>query len=157
VSSRRTHYPDDRYHFDEINDDEILSALLNCPVCDAEVGVLFHVLLGDEQSGMFTDLIVRKGFRPLAEFIPGHMGWVSRDRRSIEVAIEEKSKKLASYRLAAGADIRLLIVADWTRNSGKADIDSTEPFDLCGFDAVYFSTGAKAVTLKSSRTHDVAD
>ncbi len=149
VSSRRTHYPDDHYHFDNIDDDEILSALLASPVRGAEVGVLFHVLLGDERSGAYTDLIVRKGVRPLAEFIPSHMGWVSRDQRSIDVAIEEKAKRLPNYRQAAGDDVRLLVVADWTRNSGKADIDSTAQFDLRGFNAVYFSTGVKAFKLNA--------
>lgn len=56
----------------------------------------------------------------------------------IAAEIAKKSRKLARYKSLVGDDIRLLLVADRTKNSGKMGDTTNGAFDLCGFKAVYF-------------------
>ena len=52
-------------------------------------------------------------------------------------AIKKKSNELDRYRSAAGADVRLLLVADRIHNSGKLMLDDTATLDTQGFHAIY--------------------
>ncbi len=51
--------------------------------------------------------------------------------------IEKKSKKLPQYKAVAGDDIRLLLVADRIKNSGKIAPQAEDAFDFHGFKSVY--------------------
>ena len=53
----------------------------------------------------------------------------------IAAAIEAKAKEMASYKGAAGADVRLLLVADRIHNSGKLMLEDEPVFDFHGFEA----------------------
>lgn len=67
------------------------------------------------------------------------VGWVDHDPTArIIYEIEKKSANLPRYMEAAGPDVRLLIVADHTRNSGMLSLRVPAAMDLRGFRAVYF-------------------
>jgi hypothetical protein len=75
-------------------------------------------------------------------------GWVDRNPApQIAAAVEDKSKKLLQYKAAAGADMRLLLVADRIYNSGKLTLDGISSLDRKGFEAVYFFSYPESVTV----------
>ena len=63
----------------------------------------------------------------------------------VAAAIERKAKALTRYRVDAGSDVRLLLVADRTMNSGKLKLVEEKEFDLHGFNSVYFFSYPEAV------------
>jgi hypothetical protein len=60
-------------------------------------------------------------------------------------ALKKKSKKIPQYKLTAGPNIRLLIVADRFSSSGKLIPENTYPLDLMGFQKVYFFSYPESV------------
>ena len=80
-------------------------------------------------------------------------GFVDRNPMSkITDAIREKSEELARYHEAAGPDIRLLLVADHIRNSGKLMLAGAGQVDTRGFRAVYFFSFPESVTVLEAAT-----
>ena len=80
-----------------------------------------------------------KAFRPNWYSVNDRVGFVDRNPLPIIAsAINEKAKKLTRYQHQAGADIRLLLIANRIYNSGKVALEIDEQFDLTGFRAVYF-------------------
>ncbi len=77
-----------------------------------------------------------KGPRARWTFLKDRVGWVSRDGDFWNTAIAKKATKLPDYRRVQ-EDVRLLVIADRTANSGKLLIDDAFQPDICGFDAVY--------------------
>lgn len=76
-----------------------------------------HVVI-DHGDGL--RLHVTKAFRPEWYSVSHRAGWVHRNPLPIITdAIKKKSNKLNRYRSAAGADVRLLLVADRIYNSGS--------------------------------------
>lgn len=96
---------------------------------------------------------VTKALRPDWFSINDRVGFVERNPyHLIAAAIEGKAKELARYQAAAGSDVRLLVVADRTMNSGKLLLRGDTPFDLHGFSAVYFLSYPEGViTLRDTR------
>lgn len=91
---------------------------------------------------------IMKGFRPDWYNVNDRVGWVDRDAASrISDAIAKKSGELLRYRQNAGADIRLLIVADRIHNSGKLLFEESRTLDLRGFRTVYFYSRPESVTV----------
>ncbi len=83
-------------------------------------------------------LFVTKSLRPDWYSVNDRVGWVTLNPQSIIAAeIKKKSKKLPQYKAAAGDDIRLLLVADRSKNSGKIAPQVGDAFDFHGFKAVY--------------------
>ena len=73
--------------------------------------------------------------------IPDRVGWVVQDAsQQLQACIAKKADELPPYRAAAGDDVRLLVVADRTLNSGKLLVPSPEGIEPMGFGAVYFLT-----------------
>jgi hypothetical protein len=94
-----------------------------------------HVVI-DHGDGL--RLHVTKAFRPEWYSVNHRAGWIDRNPLPIITdAIKKKSNELDRYRSAAGADVRLLLVADRIHNSGKLMLDDTATFDTQGFRAVY--------------------
>jgi hypothetical protein len=93
-------------------------------VIDTNLGLRVHVM---------------KGYRSEWYSVMDRVGWVDRSpQKLIADAIELKSKKLLRYQAAVGPDVRLLVVADATYNSGKMRLQEGQKFDFHGFEAVYF-------------------
>jgi hypothetical protein len=91
---------------------------------------------------------VTKGLRPDWFSVNDRVGYVQRNpHHIIAVAIESKAKDLARYEVAAGSDVRLLLVADRIRNSGKLVLEGETLFDLHGFRAVYFLSYPEGVIV----------
>ena len=90
-----------------------------------------------EKSVADGKLWVTKGFRADWIFVADGVGWVSGDAEYVQQAILKKSANLQKYR-AASHDVRLLVIADRTKNSGKLTIDDEFVPTLHGFDGVYF-------------------
>ena len=94
-----------------------------------------HVVI-DQGNGV--RLHVTKAFRPEWFSVDHRVGWVDRSPLPIITdAINKKSNELERYRSAAGADVRLLLVADRIQNSGKLMLDDTAALDTQGFQVVY--------------------
>jgi hypothetical protein len=95
-----------------------------------------HHLVIDHGNGL--RLHVTKALRPEWFSVNHRVGWVDRNPLpSIVNAIKKKSSELERYRVAAGPDIRLLLVADRIHNSGKLMLDDAALLDTEGFQIVY--------------------
>jgi hypothetical protein len=95
-----------------------------------------HHLVIDEGNGL--RLHVTKALRPEWFSVNQRVGWVDRNPLPIVAdAVSKKSNELERYRAAAGADIRLLLVADRIHKSGKLMLDGTAALDTQGFQVVY--------------------
>ena len=71
--------------------------------------------------------------------VDSRVGWVTREGLSIlQNAIDDKSTKLPSYKLNAGTDVRLLVVANHLWADGKVDVTSGVKVNTQGFTRVYF-------------------
>lgn len=77
------------------------------------------------------------------------VGWVNTNPIDLIVReIEKKSKNLHNYKERAGLDdIRLLIVADRTMNSGKLILEVPFTLNLRGFQFVYFFSYPESITV----------
>jgi hypothetical protein len=97
-------------------------------------------------------LYVTKSLRSDWYTVNDRAGWVTRHPQNIIAAeIEKKSKKLPQYRAAAGDDVRLLLVADRIKNSGKIAHQVEDAFDFHGFKAVYlFPYPEDAIALREA-------
>lgn len=96
-----------------------------------------EILIGFEAP---LKLFVTKSNRPDWLAVGHRVGFVTRNPDPfIAEEIAKKSLKLAQYKaLVGGDDIRLLLVADRIKNSGKMGHTTDGEFDFCGFKAVYF-------------------
>lgn len=87
-----------------------------------------------------------RAFRPDWHSWGDRRGWVDRNPESkIAEAIKAKSRELPRYKSAAGADVRLLIVANRLQNSGKLTLQNGKAFDLHDFQAIYFYSRPEGV------------
>lgn len=80
------------------------------------------------------------------------VGWVdTKPIDRITKAIKKKSKSLPIYKRNTGlSDIRLLIVADRTKNSGKLSLQECPAFDLREFNVAYFFSYPEDVQILNS-------
>jgi hypothetical protein len=95
----------------------------------------------DLKTGLRAGLrvYVTKALRPNWFSMKDHVGFVDRNPMPrIAAELTKKSEKLPQYRQEVGADIRLLIVADHIKNSGKLMLEEHASVDVMGFEAVYF-------------------
>lgn len=115
------------------------------------VPVLLAMGLSNKPYGHQTCVDVDKGHARLRVYVTralqanwfsvnDQVGWVNtKPIDDIVREIEEKSKKLPAYKECAGLDdIRLLIVANRTMNSGKLILEEPPALNLRGFQFVYF-------------------
>lgn len=81
---------------------------------------------------------VTKGHRANWFSVNDRVGFVDCSPHGIiGAAIARKAADLPRYKGAAGADIRLLLVADHISNSGKLTLEDDVQFDFHGFRAIY--------------------
>ena len=86
----------------------------------------------DENSGLRIHAM--NALRPDWSNIMDGIGFVDHHpERKIADAIAGKAQEMPRYRAAAGADVRLLIVADQFHNSGKLRLESDTAFNFLGF------------------------
>lgn len=80
-----------------------------------------------------------RAFRPDWLDVETRVGWVVPDSGClIQRAIDAKADLLSAYRVEAGEDIRLLLVADRHLNSGRIKAGPDTHVETRGFDVVYF-------------------
>jgi hypothetical protein len=87
-----------------------------------------------------------RSFRPEWVDVDAAVGWV--DRLGIvrlQETIDSKKPKLLSYRLNAGGDVRLLVVANHYQAQGKVDVPEFMEVDAGGFSRIYFMAIPKYV------------
>ena len=119
--------------FSPVNIRAIVPALIDEGLESKPVG--HHVVI-DQSDGL--RLHVTRSFRPEWFSVNNRVGWVARNPESIIAdAIRKKANELTRYRVAAGPDMRLLLVADRIHNSGKLMLDNTAALDTQGFQVVY--------------------
>jgi len=121
-------------------------------VVDALIAIDFpskpvaHRVILDEHNGLRVH--ATKALRPEWYNVMDRVGWLDRaPQRKIADAIKSKAQELPRYKSAAGADVRLLIVADRLQNSGKLSLEYDATFDLRGFQSVYFYSRPECVTV----------
>ncbi|MGH8099835.1 MAG: hypothetical protein ACREIW_00960, partial [Chthoniobacterales bacterium] len=91
---------------------------------------------------------VTKALRPNWFSVNDLAGFVDRNpHQRIAEAIGKKSNELRRYKAVVGNDVRLLLIADRIRNSGKLSLESGANFDFRGFTAVYFFSYPEAVIV----------
>lgn len=126
----------------------VVPALIACDLSSKPIG---HRDVLDWGAGLRVH--VTKSFRPDWYSVNDRVGWVDRDAAPrISDAIAKKSRNLSRYRQSAGADIRLLIVADRIHNSGKLLLEESRTLDLRGFRTVYFYSYPESVTVFVERS-----
>jgi hypothetical protein len=112
----------------------VVSALIAQDFPSKPVG---HHFIVDQGRGLRVH--VTKAFRSDWFSVNHRVGWMDRyPEQRIAEAIKKKASELPRYRVAAGDDIRLLIVADRIHNSGKFMLADRPTLDLHGFQAMYF-------------------
>lgn len=78
-------------------------------------------------------------FHPEWSLVNDSVGWVTQNAtRQIQAAIDLKRAKAESYRSATGPDLRLLVVADYSKASGMLELETPHDVDPREFSAVYF-------------------
>ena len=101
---------------------------------------------------------VTRAFRSWWYSIDDGVGWVDRNPiDSIDKAVQEKSENLTSYKQSCGLeDIRLLVVADRIKNSGKLELVEKPELNTRGFRFVYFFSYPESVITWDSMPHPSA-
>lgn len=132
-----------------------LSVMFVGDMCAKNMDAVFEVLdemkLSTMKIGDHEIIEVDEGPARLRVFVTRALraNWLSANNRAgavdcdpvdrIAERIEKKSEKLPRYKECAGLDdIRLLLVADHTMNSGKLLLEEGVTFDLRGFRIMYF-------------------
>jgi hypothetical protein len=101
------------------------------------------IKLGDGFSVHATKALRAEWFR-----VNDRVGWVDRDPiQCIADRVKMKSMNLPQYRKAVGLDIRLLLVANRTYNSGKLMLKEPAKLDVRGFRVVYFFSYPECVIV----------
>lgn len=107
-----------------------------------------YIIPVDEGEAMLR-VYVTRALRANWYSVNDRVGWVDTNPidRITEV-IKKKSEKLLYYKGCAGlSDIRLLIVADRIKNSGKLSLPKCHVWDLKGFHVVYFFSYPEEVQI----------
>jgi hypothetical protein len=127
------HTPQREFELDRLSNDQIVDAVCSLPLSGARLGDRFTVSELDRCT-----IWVKRAFRSRWEFIQDGVGYVAQSAQPIEAAIADKAKKLAKYRANNLPDVRLLVVANRIRNSGKLIFPKGTKVDRLGFNRVYF-------------------
>jgi hypothetical protein len=91
---------------------------------------------------------VTKGHRPNWFSVNDRAGFVHRNPHGIiTAAIAKKAADLPRYQNVAGQDVRLLLVANRTNNSGKLTLETDARFYFCGFSEVYLFPYPESVVI----------
>ena len=103
-------------------------------------------------------IYVTRAFRSRWYSIDDGVLWVDRDPiDSIDKAVQEKSEKLISYKQSSGLeDVRLLVVADRIKNSGKLALVEKTELNTRGFRIVYFFSYPESVETWDFMPHPTA-
>lgn len=121
----------------------VVPALAKMDLAAAPIGSQYCI---DEGNGLRVHLT--RAFRPQWIYVNDGVGWVdNRSLAKITDAVAEKAENLPLYRATAGTDIRLLIVADRMKNSGKLTLGEGAAVEFQGFQAVYFFSYPESVTI----------
>ncbi len=112
---------------------ELVDELLRSDLCSRPVG--YEVQLRMPKATAH----VTRALRSVWVDVSMRAGWVERNTgKLIQDAIDGKAAFLKVYQRRTGDDVRLLLVADRTLNSGKVQPDLSGHFNLRGFRTVYF-------------------
>jgi len=125
------------------NSAKIVPAIVAEGLASKPIG--YHVTIDPEDR---LRVYITRAFRAEWFSVNDRVGWVDRNPiLRIADAIELKSKNLPRYEKIAGSDIRLLLVADRTSNSGKLKLEKSVQVDRKGFKLVYFLSYPETVTV----------
>lgn len=127
------HEPERIFEFDRLSDDQVIDAISALSLADASVGERFTVNSFDR-----CKIWTRVAFHSRWEFIQDGVGFVAQSVDAVQRAVADKGSKLAKYRSGGLKDVRLLVVANRIRNSGKILLPDGACVDRLGFDKVYF-------------------
>jgi len=90
-------------------------------------------------DGQGLRIIARRSDHPYWHIVSDAVGWVDRQgHQQLQHCVSQKSPREKSYIQLRGSDVRLLVVADATLNSGKLTVDPNASIDTMGFTYVYF-------------------
>lgn len=118
------------------SNDQAMTDLLNA-LMEADLGADGEFAERVEVNFPGGKAFVRRSPTPRWASIGDQVGWVSQNEGFLQREIDKKSSKLLKYR-ENFSNVRLLVVANRTYNSGKLRLKEGFQPDLRGFDAVYF-------------------
>lgn len=123
----------------------VLEALTQNDVAAKPVG--HHEVIEADVGKAMLRAHVKRAFR--ACWLCVSAGSVDRNPKDrIAKAIEDKAQKLPRYKKCVGLeDIRLLVVANRIKKSGKLRLEECPAFDLRGFQVVYFYSYPESVKV----------
>ena len=123
--------------------EELLTILLAQDLATMRPGERFEVEKSDQFKAHVTRALRHQWFR-----VNDRVGWVNTNPLpTIEAAVAKKSELINTYREAAGADIRLLLVANRMFASGKLQLVEDSTVDTQGFRVVYFFSYPETVKV----------
>lgn len=121
----------------------VVASLIDRNLEEERIG---HHYVFDTNDGLRVH--VTKSFRREWYSVDDRVGFVDRSAiNQIVDAVSSKAKELPRYQAAAGADVRLLVVADRFLNSGKLILEGRPHVDRRSFDTVYFFSYPETVTV----------
>lgn len=128
------HEPTKTFEFDRLSNGEIADAICSLPLAAASLGE-------NLASSQFDrcKIWVKRAHRSRWEFIQDGVGFVvTQGSMAVQAAVADKSEKLVKYRAGGLSDVRLLVIANRIRNSGKLMLPDGAEIDRLGFNRVYF-------------------
>ena len=121
----------------------LLAILLAQDLARMRPGERFEVEISDQFKVHVTRALRHQWFQ-----VNDRVGWVNTNPLPmIEAAVAKKSELLNTYREVAGADIRLLLVANRMFASGKLQLVENSTVDTRGFRVVYFFSYPETVKV----------
>jgi len=136
------------YRASQVVERLIAEDFANKPLAEPNV-----ILLDDGWMHPKLKLIVRRWDRPDWYIVNDRVGWVDmRPNLAINCAIRKKTRRLKEYQTAVGPDVRLLLVADGMKASGKIRLPAGSAFYLRGFNAAYLYCRPEYLIPLTSRT-----
>lgn len=127
------HAPKRVFGFDRLTDEEVVAAICSLPINASNIGER-HSISEFHRCNVW----VKRVYRSRWEFIQDGVGFVAQSSEPVQAAVADKAKRLAKHRSNGMLDVRLLVVANRIRNSGKLILPDDSQIDRMGFDRVYF-------------------
>ena len=127
---------------------KVVPKLLDMNLSNKPLGYQENFTVDDGPWGpTLLKIYVTRAFRSWWYSVDDCVGWVDRNPMDfIDEAVKKKSPKLMSYKDCTDLDdIRLLIVADRMKNSGKLELSQKFDLNTRGFRFVYFFSYPESV------------
>lgn len=133
-------------NIDSANMELVLPRLLEEDLVSKPSG--YHFII-DTRLGLRVH--ITRSYMPDWYSVNDRVGWIDRNPLArIQEAVDVKAVRLPEYQRSVGNEVRLLLVANRYRNSGKLMLERKPQVDLKGFSKLYFMSYPESVTVFES-------